>query len=330
MNRTPHRHQSLWHRLKLGRLLYLSVYRPLGYLKTIRARGWWAHLRYTRGQRQMRAAARRCPPAPSAQLPPPSLPAKVTYLTGSAYWWETIWCGTSLLTHCPHGLPLEIVDDGSLTPAQIRHLRRVFPKCAFVSAASVETILRDRLPPEKYPLIWFYRRTKPIFRKLTDVFGRDDNWRLLLDSDMLFFQRPDLLVDWLGQPNRPTYMVDVHNAYGYSPELMARLAGGPIPDLVNIGIFGFAGSLVNWDRVENWLRELTETEGLKYNLCQAVSAMHLANRECLILPPADYLLLPTRAQSLQPTQVLQHYVAESKTWYFEDAWRIVAQQVLHR
>lgn len=323
MIRIPHHRDSSVRRLGLGVLAYKCFYRPLEKWHRLRTRGLASTAAMAWGEQRMRRAGVRLPSAATA---PVDDGACATFLTGHAYWWQTIWCAWTLACHTGGRTPLEIVDDGSLRPAELTHLRRLLPEARFVTTLEIEAQLRDRLPPEEFPLIWFYRRVKPIFRKFTDIFGRDDQWRLLLDSDMLFFRPPECLEQWLREPDRPCYMIDVHNAYGYSPELMRRLAGAPIPDLVNIGIFGFTGRLVDWPRVERWLKELIETEGLKYNLTQAISAMHLAARPCLVLPAADYQLLPTRQQVEQPAAVLQHYVAESKEWYLRTGWRVAAER----
>ena len=60
-------------------------------------------------------------------------------------------------------------------------------------------------------------------RKLTDVHAGRTGWRLFLDSDMLFFARPDFLLAWLADPRQPCHMIDVVSAYGYSPGLMVFL-----------------------------------------------------------------------------------------------------------
>ena len=87
---------------------------------------------------------------------------------------------------------------------------------------------------------------------------------------------------------------------------------------------GLAGRDLDWDEIENWIRVLTETEGLKYNLCQALAALLFARAPHRILDASAYRLLPDRAEALVPTAVMHHYVAESKQWYRRHAWRLVA------
>ena len=262
---------------------------------------------------------------PNARRAPTPNQTRVTFLTGNEYWWQTIWCAQTLLFHAQTPLRLEIVDDGSLPRAKAAEMLRLFPHAEFLGSSEVTHKLAKKISPSTHPLIWHYREVKPIFRKLPDIFGRDDEWRMLLDSDMLFFSRPEALLNWLETPAQPAYMVDVKNAYGYSPEIMQSLSGGANPEKVNIGMFGFKGELVDWDRLETWIETLVTKEGLRYNLTQALSAMHLVGNPCTVFPAEDYLLLPTADQAQTPEQPLQHYVAESKEAYFRFGWRAAAK-----
>ena len=47
----------------------------------------------------------------------------------------------------------------------------------------------------------------------------------MIDSDLLFFRRPDFLVSWLTAPTRPLHAVDFTESYGYSRPLLEQLAG---------------------------------------------------------------------------------------------------------
>jgi hypothetical protein len=42
-----------------------------------------------------------------------------------------------------------------------------------------------------------------------------------------------------------------------------------------------------------------------------------------VAPAADYVTMPAKPESLEPTAVMHHYVAHSKRWYFQANWRRV-------
>ena len=53
--------------------------------------------------------------------------------------------------------------------------------------------------------------------------------------------------------------------------------------------------------------------------------MLVARRQpCVVAPAADYVTMPSRAETLAPTAVMHHYVAGSKRWYFRHGWRLAA------
>jgi hypothetical protein len=105
---------------------------------------------------------------------------------------------------------------------------------------------------------------------------------------------------------------------------MERLAAAPIPPLVNVGLCGLRSESLDWDELESWCRELIAKEKTSYYLEQALVAMLAARAQpCAIAPAADYVTKPERAEALQPTAVMHHYVAESKRWYFQHGWRDV-------
>ncbi|HXA13545.1 MAG TPA: glycosyl transferase family 2, partial [Opitutaceae bacterium] len=161
----------------------------------------------------------------------------------------------------------------------------------------------------------------PNLRKLTDVHAGASGWRLVLDSDMLFFRRPDFILDWLASPTRPLHMVDVQDSYGYSRSLLESLAGAPLPPRVNVGLCGLRSDALDWEKIESWCRRLIEAEGTSYYLEQALVAMLLAGHDCAVAPAEDYLLLPSEDECRTPRAVMHHYVAQSKRGYFRHAWR---------
>jgi hypothetical protein len=54
-------------------------------------------------------------------------------------------------------------------------------------------------------------------------------WKLVLDSDMLFFRRPDFLLAWLAAPDRPLHMVDVRSPTAIRAHSCSRSPGRRSP-----------------------------------------------------------------------------------------------------
>jgi hypothetical protein len=207
----------------------------------------------------------------------------------------------------------------------VAEFSRDFPGLQVQGATDIEGVLDKYLPAKKFPVLRHRRHVYPHLRKLTDVHAGSAGWKLVLDSDMLFHRRPDFLLDWISNPDRPCYMLDVENAYGYTIGLMTELAGKPIPSRVNVGMCGLRSDMIDWEMLEIWCKMLLDREGSHYLLEQALTAMLLAGTSCAIAPPDQYIVRPDRAETEHPQAALHHYVAESKARYFQFGWKYLAQ-----
>lgn len=300
-----------------GRLLYLLWHKPRAEVTRSRREGGplQQFINY-QGRRSMIAAARHLPPLP----PPPASAPEIFLLTGQRFWYQSAFCVYSFARHIGSVRPV-FIDDGTFDDALAAEAQRLFPGSRVERAADIETRLDASLPAARFPTLRFQRRTYIHLRKLTDVHAGRRGWRLVLDSDMLFFRPPAALRKWLAAPERPIHMLDVHDAYGYPAATLAELAGRPVPSCVNVGICGFRSEDIDWEKLESWAARLIARHGTSYYLEQALVALLLAHADPLRLPRADYLLLPDLAECLRPTAALHHYVDLSKRGYLRHAWK---------
>jgi hypothetical protein len=128
-------------------------------------------------------------------------------------------------------------------------------------------------------------------------------------------------------PFSPCLMTDCVQSYGYSRPLMEELAGAPIPPMLNVGICGLRSETLDWEELETWCRILVEREGTSYYLEQALVAMLAARYAPTVMDRATYITFPHHRQVQQGGGILQHYVADSKPWYFGEAWRLALRTV---
>ncbi|HEX3728836.1 MAG TPA: glycosyl transferase family 2 [Opitutaceae bacterium] len=312
---------SLARRLGLGRLAYFAYHLPAAKVgDSIRAGGPLVQWKTARGRRAMERAASGLPPPGTF---PPGPPLTVHVLTGRRFWYQAVFCLWTLSRSARAEVAPVVVDDGSLTPTNFAALARLFPAARWVRPEEIRQRLDEALPAARFPTLRERRLAFPLLRKLTDVHAGLRGPRLLLDSDMLFFRRPGLLLDWLAAPDRPLRATDLTNAYGYPLELLGELAGRPVPEKVNTGITGFWSEELDWDRMEFWCRTLIERAGTHYFQEQALVALQLAGRDCLVAPITDYVTGPEPPEALECRAILHHYVAETKRWYFQHNWRRV-------
>ncbi len=301
-----------------GKLAYHLWHRPVGALRDLIAEGGpFERRRTTRGRLEMETAAHSLP------VPPPAAGAalELHLLTGRRFWYQTAFCLWTFARHAGRPLAPIIYDDGTLTDEFRAPLARLFHGTRFVPQAEILARLDAHLPTAKFPTLRERWLNYPNIRKLTDVHAGRPGWKLVLDSDLLFFRRPALLVDWLDRPPQPLHAVDCETSYGYSRALMNELAGARVAELVNVGLTGLNGAELDWEKLEHWCRTLIERERTNYYLEQALIAMLVAGRSCTVAPREDYVTLPEPPETSEYRAVMHHYVANSKRWYFQSCWR---------
>ncbi len=303
-----------------GRLLYLLWHKPHAELRQCIADGGpveqW---RTWRGRTAMERGAE------TLQAPPPvgGPPLEVYLLTGRRFWYQTAFCLWTFARAARRDLAPIIMDDGSLTEENRTHLSRLFPVSHYLSKPEQEARLLTQLPIGRFPRLHDRWHHYPHIRKLTGPHLGGHGWKLVLDSDLLFFRRPGFILDWLAAPDRPLHAVDIATAYGYAPDLLARVTGAPVPEKVNVGLTGLNSDEIDWDRLEHWCDRLIGEAGTHYYLEQALVAMLVTGRPCAVAPSADYVTLPRPPEADDCRAVMHHYVAESKPWYLRHNWRRV-------
>jgi len=305
-----------------GTALYHLWHRPKNRLRDLIAEGGPFERRRTEsGRHAMREAAARLP----FLSPSGGQPLEVHLLTGRRFWDQTAFCLWTFARHTNRPLSPVIYDDGSLDEACRKPLARLFPAAQFVTQAETLDRLDHHLPSAKFPALRERWLNYPNIRKLTDIHAGRAGWKLVLDSDLLFFRSPDLLIRWLEQPSQPLHAVDCETSYGYSRPLMNGLAAAPVAERVNVGLCGLDGGELDWNRLEHWCRTLIERERTHYYLEQALVAMLVAGRDCIVAPRTDYVTLPEKAEAIAGRAIMHHYVAGSKRWYFQQSWKTAQQ-----
>ena len=302
----------------LGRIALHLYHNPIDRLMDlVRDGGPWTRRRTEQGRTAMKHAAGHLP----ALAAPSGAPLELHLLTGERFWYQTAFCLWSFAHQAGRPLAPVIYDDGTLRPEFREPLQTLFPLTRFVSQAETIAQLDQHLPTAKFPALRERWINYPNIRKLTDVHVGRAGWKLVLDSDLLFFNSPHVLVDWLARPTQPLHAIDCETSYGYSRPLMNELAGASVAELVNVGLTGLNGAEIDWARLEYWCHTLIERERPSYYLEQALIAMLVAGRRCTITPRADYITLPVLPEARDCRAVMHHYVAGSKRWYFQHCWQ---------
>lgn len=246
----------------------------------------------------------------------------IYFLTGKKYLYQTLFCISSLVKVSNEKFEFYLVDDGSFDKNLIKKIESQIAGCNIITKKEISFNIQQKIPIEKFPILNRKRNEYPHIKKLTDIHTLvGGNWKIVLDSDMLFWSNPAEMVEWLKHPKKPIHMIDCVEAYGYTREIMQTLCKSKIRSKINVGIIGLNSSTINWVYLENWIKELENEQGKSYFLEQALSAMLIGEMESVSLCPAAYIVNPEKDQVKNNEGTLHHYVDLSKEHYFKMAWK---------
>lgn len=305
-----------------GRLIYNLWHRPIAAVRhSIRHGGPLRQWETRRGEAAMRIAAAKLPPLPAR----PGAPLVVHLLTGRRFVHQSAFCLRSLALACPAPVHAEIYDDGSLDPEVLAQLRRLGPQVSIHAHADLRERLDRFLPPDRFPVLRERWQNYPHLRKVIDVHLGRRGWRLVLDSDLLFWREPVFLLNWHAAPDRPLHGIDCVENYGYPRTLLERVAGCKLPARVNVGLCGLQSEAIDWDFLEWAAAKLIAAGRYSYYLEQALVALLVARAAGAAAAPfEEYITLPSAAEIARPTAVMHHYVDTSRGPYLRRAWQAFA------
>jgi len=204
------------------------------------------------------------PPQPVASKKPE---AEVHQLLGHRHVGMGLWSLKTLVKAADAGLGVVIHDDGSLTDADTSLMRRHLPGVRVIARRDADVQVRERLAP--YPACTSFRfgnvqvsnhrgQSYNMFIMSLILFDinllTDCDKIIILDADVLFFRRPDLIADWVldDADTRTLYSVE---AYKPTRQPDGSLSFGPkAAHTLNTGLLCLTKSQVyDLDRIEDWV-----------------------------------------------------------------------------
>lgn len=174
-------------------------------------------------------------------------------------------------------LPWVFHDDGSLTNEEEHAFQTNLPGCKVVRRSEGDRVARERL--SDYPEILKYRDHQVMALKLVDVkLWRKGDRLAYIDSDILFFQRPDFMLGALADGHDKNYFnKDIADAFVRPADEIAREVGVRPVDSLNAGLWVLHADAIDLDTIESWLKHPAFSQHLyDYTLDQTFISM-LAN-----------------------------------------------------
>ncbi|MHC5538488.1 hypothetical protein ACYOEI_09685 [Singulisphaera rosea] len=241
-------------------------------------------------------------------------PVEIRVLTWRRDWMNLIWALKSFYHVAEVDYPL-FIHDGGLLPHQADVLRHHFPDATLVPAAEADAKVVDIFTRRGLKRCLEYRLKNVSTRKLFDFFAFSEaEYLLVIDSDIVFFRKPELLLVPPGGVAVNRYNRDCD--YWYSMELdeLDEAFGIRPPDRINSGLALIKRDSIDFDDIERWLEnpKLFEnrwvTEQTIHALCSQVHGVELL--------PETYLV--DTKPGLSPELVCKHYPGFFRTLLYQE------------
>ena len=212
---------------------------------------------------------------------------------------------------------LVVHDDGTFTPHDIFTLHHHFPGALVIERTKADAEVLPWL--DDFPRCQIIRKLKIISAKEFDfVFYQNGDRTLVLDSDLLFFKRPDVLLEKI---ENPAYRLNVFNrdsshALSLSTERLEELFGIRVLERYNSGLgLTHRGSILR-ESVEAFLGE-TEVLNHPWRFEQTLHALCSCRFGAELLSP-EYDVIIDGAIGDRP---VRHYVGEIRHLMYNQGMR---------
>jgi hypothetical protein len=235
---------------------------------------------------------------------------------------QTVFCARSFEWACGTHCNIEIFSDGTLQPEHAELFRRAFRGVLIHDDRTTAARLDQVLPRARFPLLRVMRDRTPLVRKIVDLHAGLRGPSLTLDSDMLLFRPPTVLMDWMAHPRQEYYMSQGADALVTDRRSLEEIFGAVLSPGVNSGIVAIDDDAIDWDDLERTAAALTEEQRRHLWAEQTLIAYHVSRRGARPLPTADYRLCNSRADLTGALPVLRHYVHKAKAAYAASEWRM--------
>lgn len=173
--------------------------------------------------------------------------------------YEGMWAFYSFAYFASQPCRFIVHDDGSLTSSAAMLLNKIFPQCQVISRQDADSTVMSYFDSQGLKLCARLRQNLIFGLKLFDLsfFARSSNF-VLLDSDVLFFSRPETILKYFvvknnGDSTQPRYSVDNGYRYCLSEADLTRMLGRKPIERFNPGVLCVGRNSVDFTRIENYL-----------------------------------------------------------------------------
>lgn len=250
---------------------------------------------------------------------------EVSFLTGAKYWHQTIFCAHTLADYLDGRLGVRLYSDGSLTDEHIGFINKVLPDVEAMSETQVLHHLDVVLPQQKFPTLRHLRNWHPFFRRLIDI-HTSPSWAIHMDSDMIFFGKPDQIIEAY-QRKTAVYMKEqLANSYFVDNEdTLKDKYGIDCIKSVNGGIIAYDNNKVDYADLEEKAKLLLKhyPNAGPAQVEQTLMSYVLHHQNAAALDEKLYSIFYDDKPDLSRLNIVRHYIFKAKLPYFTTEWKKV-------
>jgi len=229
---------------------------------------------------------------------------EIHVLTCHRDWLDLIWSLKSLFTVCEYRFRVCIHEDGSVPADGIAALQHHFPDARVIRRSESDKTVGLKL--RNYPRCQALRDANVLSLKVFDFAAYLDSDRLfLLDSDVLFFARPTILLQRITDPHYAYNSLNRDWGMGYSvePAAVQSMVEFHFQSHINSGLGLMHKQSYEFKWFEEWLMMLPGILSHPHRIEQTLVGLACSRFGHQFLPE-DY---DVQLQRTQSTQIVKHY-----------------------
>jgi len=224
-----------------------------------------------------------------------------------------LWCLKTLFHYSTRAFNVVLHDDGSLSQRALEQLRWHLTGVTIISRYEADARVHDLMA--RHNASRTFREVCPLARRIFDfpAFASKDRF-LILDSDVLFFGKPDTMLG-LMDSGRLFFMSDYLDGYVFSrAEVQSRYGIDLIPAF-NTGISYHAKAMFDYELIETYCSDLVDHGLLTHPWSEQLLFAMLFSRhqEGADRLPANYGISRAR---LGPATISHHFVNDGSRGLF--------------
>jgi len=242
---------------------------------------------------------------------------EIHILSGRARLTMALWMISSWIAVTGRNWKFVIHDDGTLCAADMARLERVLPCCKTMLSTKSNPAIHEML--SEHPLCLQCRNLHPLGRKLFDIplFACQDKL-LSIDTDILFFLKPYLLLKWISGQNAEgsLFMEDIKDSSLVSVGDVEHLFGIPLVQRVNTGIVGLHKKILSLDFIEDCLGSTGILRKDRWYVEQTLFAIVASRFGRVELLPQEYAI--SEGSHCPANTVARHYVGAVRQYFYSE------------